>query len=462
MIGLGTMGRNFLLNIAEHGISSVGFDLDAGKRDLLLKEGAGMPVDVGSDLADFIAKLETPRNKMMLVPAGPIVDSVIADLLPHLEKDDLIIDGGNSHFTDTDRREADLAAKGVGFMGVGVSGGEEGARHGASIMPGGRRDFYDRVEPTLQAVSAKVNSEPCVAYMGSGSAGHFVKMVHNGIEYGLMQIISEVYDYMNGVLDMDAGEISAIFAKWNDGELNSFLIEITATVLKKKDAESRGYLVDRILDTAGQKGTGKWTSQAAMDLGVPVPTIDSAVSMRQISSQKGLRVKIAEKFEDDLPAHHTTVTAEDLESALLCAFLITYSQGMSLLSTASTEKQYGLNLAETAKIWRGGCIIRSAWLEEIRSAYARDASMPSLLLDTKIADFLAEHTIALRKTVSAFIGHGVPAMCLASALAYFDAFSTKRLPANLIQAQRDFFGAHTYQRIDKEGTFHTPDWEIAE
>ena len=459
MIGLGTMGRNFLLNIAEHGISGVGFDLDAGKRELLLKEGAGMPVDVGNDMADFIAKLETPRNIMMLVPAGPIVDAVIADLLPHLEKDDLIIDGGNSHFTDTERREADLAAKGVGFMGVGVSGGEEGARHGASIMPGGRRDFYDRVEATLQAVSAKVNGEPCVAYMGSGSAGHFVKMVHNGIEYGLMQIISEVYDYLKSALDMDAGEISDIFAKWNDGELNSFLIEITATVLKKKDAESGGYLVDRILDTAGQKGTGKWTSQAAMDLGVPVPTIDSAVSMRQISSQKALRGKIADRFEDDLAEHHTTISAEDLESALLCAFLITYSQGMSLLAAASIEKQYGLHLAETAKIWRGGCIIRSAWLEEISSAFTRDASMPSLLLDTKIADFLTKHTIALRKTVSAFTGHGIPPMCLASALAYFDAFSSKRLPANLIQAQRDFFGAHTYQRTDKEGTFHTPDWD---
>jgi len=233
MIGLGTMGRNFLLNTAEHGISGVGFDLDVGKRELLLKEGAGTPVDVGNDMADFIAKLASPRNIMMLVPAGPIVDSVIADLLPHLEKDDLIIDGGNSHFTDTDRRIAELDAKGVGFMGIGVSGGEEGARHGASIMPGGRRDFYDRIEKTLEAVSAKVDGEPCVAYMGAGSAGHFVKMVHNGIEYGLMQIISEAYDYMKRVLEMSDGEISGIFAQWNDGELSSFLIEITATVLRK-------------------------------------------------------------------------------------------------------------------------------------------------------------------------------------------------------------------------------------
>ncbi len=459
MIGLGTMGRNFLLNIAEHGIQSVGYDLDAGKRELLLKEGAGMPVDVGSDLADFIAKLESPRNIMMLVPAGPIVDSVIADLLPHLEDDDLIIDGGNSHFTDTDRREADLVTKGVGFMGIGVSGGEEGARHGASIMPGGQRDFYDRIETTLQAVSAKVNGEPCVAYMGAGSAGHFVKMVHNGIEYGLMQIISEAYDYMKRVLKLTEDQMSETYAKWNEGELSSFLVEITATVLRKKDAGSDKPLVEMILDTAGQKGTGKWTSQAAMDLGTPVPTIDSAVSMRQISSQKSLRVGLSNKFSTDLTTHHTTLSSTDLESALLCAFLITYSQGMSLLAQASNEKAYGLNLAEIAKIWRGGCIIRSAWLEEIRRAYSRDAALPSLLLDEKIAGFLIEHSIALRKTVSAFTGHGVPSMCFSSTLAYFDAFRAERLPANLIQAQRDYFGAHTYQRIDKEGTFHTPDWE---
>ncbi len=459
MVGLGTMGRNFLLNIAEHGISSVGFDLDAGKRELLLKEGAGMPVDVGSDMADFIAKLESPRNIMMLVPAGPIVDSVIADLLPHLEKDDLIIDGGNSHFTDTDRRIAELDAKGVGFMGIGVSGGEEGARHGASIMPGGRRDFYDRVEKTLQAVSAKVNGEPCVAYMGTGSAGHFVKMVHNGIEYGMMQLISEVYDYMMRVLGMSDSEIGKTFAVWDKGELNSFLVEITATVLAKKDVETGNPLVDMILDTAGQKGTGKWTSQAAMDLGVPVPTIDAAVSMRQISAQKALRGDISLKFDQDLTAHHSTLAPADLEGALLCGFLITYAQGLSLLSQASVEKNYGLDIGDAAKIWRGGCIIRSASLVEIRDAFARNPKLQSLLLDDKIAASINGHSFALRKMVSACVGHGIPAMCLSSALSYFEAFRMERLPANLIQAQRDFFGAHTYQRIDREGTFHTPDWE---
>ncbi|MFZ1700337.1 MAG: NADP-dependent phosphogluconate dehydrogenase [Pyrinomonadaceae bacterium] len=458
MIGLGTMGRNFLLNIAEHGINCVGYDLDAGKRELLLEEGAGMPVDVGDDLADFLSKLESPRNIMMLVPAGPIVDKVIADLLPHLEQDDLIIDGGNSHFSDTDRRESDLAAKDLGFMGVGVSGGEEGARHGASIMPGGRRDLYDRVEATLQAVSAKVNGEPCVAYMGAGSAGHFVKMVHNGIEYGLMQVISETYDYLHRVLGLSAGEIGDLFAEWNMTDLNSFLIEITATVLRKKDADSGGFLVDKILDTAGQKGTGKWTSQAAMDLGVPVPTIDSAVTMRQISSFKALRGKVAGTFYADLTTPNLSLDIAELQSALRSAFIITYAQGLAMLQAASEERSFGLNLAEIAKIWRGGCIIRSAMLEEMGAAYAAEPQLPNLLLDGHFAGVLSTSTSSLRKMVSALSTHGIPAMCLASALNYFDAFRSQRLPANLLQAQRDYFGAHTYQRLDKDGTFHTSDW----
>jgi 6-phosphogluconate dehydrogenase len=458
MIGLGTMGRNFLLNIAEHGIAGVGFDLDASKRQLLLDEGKGMPVDVGNDLADFLNKLETPRNIMMLVPAGPIVDSVIADLLPHLDAGDLIIDGGNSHFTDTDRRDADLSAKNIGFMGVGVSGGEAGARHGASIMPGGKREFYDRVEATLQAVSAKVDGEPCVAYMGAGSAGHFVKMVHNGIEYGLMQIISEAYDYMKRVLEMDDASMSATFAEWNSKELNSFLIEITATVLAKKDDDTRKPLVEMILDTAGQKGTGKWTSQAALDLGIPIPTIDSSVSMRQISAQRSTRGTIATKYADLSLKPDGKESLDDLRNALFCAFIITYAQGMTLLQAASKEMKYGCNLADISKIWRGGCIIRSALLEEMRTAFAANADLPNLLLDDKFASILSQRSDALRRTVTTFVAAGIPAMCFSSVLAYFDAFRTERLPANLIQAQRDYFGAHTYQRLDKDGTFHTADW----
>lgn len=459
MIGLGTMGRNFLLNVAEHGFSGVGYDLDAGKRELLLKEGAGMPLDVGNDLSEFLNKLESPRNIMLLVPAGPIVDTVITGLAPHLDDDDLIIDGGNSHFTDTDRRETELAAKNIGFMGVGVSGGEEGARHGASIMPGGRREHYDRIEKILQAVAAKVNGEPCVAYMGSSSAGHFVKMVHNGIEYGMMQLIAEAYDFMRSVLEMDDEAISETFGAWDHGELNSFLIEITATVLAKKDDETGKPLVELILDTAGQKGTGKWTSQAAMDFDVPIPTIDSAVTMRQISAQKGLRQEIAGQYPNDLTEHHTELRPDDLKNALLCGFVIAYAQGLSLLQAASKEKNYGLDLAEIARIWRGGCIIRSAMLEQIRAAYSAAADLPSLMLDGDLREPLAQRIMSLRKIISASTGHGIPAMCFASALNYFDAMRAKRLPANLIQAQRDYFGAHTYRRIDREGTFHTPDWD---
>lgn len=459
MIGLGTMGRNFLLNIAEHGIAGVGFDLDAQKRTLLMDEGKGMPVDVGNDQAEFLAKLETPRNIMLLVPAGPIVDSVIAGLVPHLAEGDLIIDGGNSHYTDTERRQADLSAKNVGFMGVGVSGGEEGARHGASIMPGGKREFYDRVEKTLQAVSAKVDGEPCVAYMGASSSGHFVKMVHNGIEYGLMQILSEAYDYMKRVLGMDDAAMSDTFAEWNSNELNSFLVEITATVLAKKDADTGNHLVEMILDTAGQKGTGKWTSQAAMDFGIPIPTIDSAVSMRQISSQRAVRGRVAAKYQALQLTPGGRESLDDLRSALFCAFIITYAQGMALLQDASKDKDYGCNLADIAKIWRGGCIIRSALLEEMRAAFAGDPELPSLLLDDKFATILGDRSGALRRTVGAFVSNGLPAMCFSSTLAYFDALRTERLPANLIQAQRDFFGAHSYQRLDKAGTFHTADWD---
>lgn len=460
MIGLGTMGRNFLLNIAEHGISGVGYDLDSAKRELLLKEGEGMPVDVGVDLADFLAKLESPRNIMLLVPAGPIVDKVAADLAPHLDEDDLIIDGGNSHFTDTERREAELSAKGIGFMGIGVSGGEEGARHGASIMPGGRRDHYDRIETTLQAVSAKVNGEPCVGYIGAGSAGHFVKMVHNGIEYGLMQILAETFDFMQRVLKMDYAAMSSTFTEWNKGELNSFLVEITAEVLRKADSETGKPLVSMILDTAGQKGTGKWTSQAAMDFGIPIPTIDSAVSMRQISSQKAVRGLIAAKFERTSSDSTIAATLDDLKQALVSAFIVTYAQGLALLQAASAEKNYGLNLAQIAKIWRGGCIIRSSMLEDMRVAYSNAPDLANLMLDDKFSSILAENAGAFRRVILAFTTDGIPSLCFSSALSYFEAYRTERLPANLIQAQRDFFGAHTYQRIDREGTFHTPDWEV--
>ncbi len=529
MIGLGTMGRNFLLNVAEHGIAGVGYDLDPEKRELLLKDGEGMPLDVGGDLTEFLAKLESPRNIMLLVPSGPIVDKVIAELVPHLESDDLIIDGGNSHFTDTDRRDSELSAKGIGFMGVGVSGGEEGARRGASIMPGGKRAHYDRVEQTLQAVAAKVKGEPCVAYMGPGSAGHFVKMVHNGIEYGLMQILAETYDFMLRVLKMDYKQMSDTFASWNATELNSFLVEVTAEVLAKVDAETGKPLVELILDKAAQKGTGKWTSQAAMDLGVPIPTIDSAVSMRQISAQKETRMLAAQKYgsqfalrADQLRSHGNVVSSEarhdlkaerarldvetdvsqeigsdldreqladarhsiatdagrsldkevregfstdfqasieQLRNSLLGAFITTYAQGLSLLQTASAEKEYALNIAEIARIWRGGCIIRSALLDGMMQAYLESPNLPNLILDDRFAEVVHRTSKDWHITVGRFSESRVPSLCLSAGLSYFEAFRSARLPANLIQAQRDYFGAHTYQRIDKEGVFHTPDWK---
>lgn len=528
MVGLGTMGRNFLLNVAEHGFSCVGYDLDAEKVGLLNKEGADYTVEGVNTVEEFIAALEKPRKIMMLVPAGKIVDSVIEGLLPHLEKGDIIIDGGNSHFTDTETREKFLTEKGIEFMGVGVSGGEEGARHGASIMPGGSKESYAHVAPILEAASAKVGGDPCVAYMGKGSAGHFVKMVHNGIEYGLMQILAETYDFMFRVLKMNYKEMSDTFRHWNGTELNSFLVEITAEVLRKRDDETGKPLVEMILDKAAQKGTGKWTSQAAMDFGVPIPTIDSAVSMRQISAQKEVRTTIAKKYgctmphvnavlpkdgddgvesvhasdqkEDraerevetavseqheahvshDAPKHlehkvsnpsdeqpNTDIREsndypkliEELKNALLSSFIITYAQGMSLLQTVSTEKEYGLNLSDIAKIWRGGCIIRSALLEEMRQAFDKDPELPNLMLDDKFAEILSNNRNDWRSVNEKLLESRVPSLCLSSALAYFDAFRSERLPANLIQAQRDFFGAHTYQRIDKEGSFHMADWD---
>ena len=524
------MGRNFLLNVAEQGFSCVGYDLDKEKRRLLVEEGQNFSIEAAENVADFVAKLQSPRKIMLLVPAGKIVDAVIEDLLPHLEKGDIVIDGGNSYFGDTERREQYLNGKGIEFLGVGVSGGEEGARHGASIMPGGSRAAYEKVAPVLIAASAKVGGEPCVTYIGKGSSGHFVKMVHNGIEYGLMQILAETYDFMRRVLKMDYGAMSETFAEWNNAELNSFLVEITAEVLRKVDGETENALVEMILDKAAQKGTGKWTSQVAMDFGVPIPTIDSAVSMRQISAQKEARALIAKKYGNNQPAitnpptgdktvvesqpesdeakaarekhaaetvvsqHHkaainekTVVQAaskaeittdkerdaavrqsaaenreefiELLKQTLFSSFIVTYAQGMSLLQVASVEKNYELNLSEIAKIWRGGCIIRSALLEDMRRAYAENPTLPNMILDDKFAVTLSENRDEWCRINGEFTISQVPSLCLSSALSYFDAFRSERLPANLIQAQRDFFGAHTYQRIDKEGIFHTPDWK---
>lgn len=463
MIGLGTMGRNFLLNVGEKGFSGIGYNKDPEKLQLLMTERQGYDLAGVGTIPEFVAGLELPRKIMMLVPAGAAVDSVIEELLPHLQVGDLIIDGGNSHFTDTERREAYLAEKNISFLGVGVSGGEEGARHGASIMVGGEPAAYEPVRPILEAASAKVMGEPCAAHVGRSSAGHFVKMVHNGIEYGLMQLIAETYDLLKRGHGLSTYEIADLFAKWNEGELNSFLIEITSTVLRKKDPESDEPLVEMILDTAGQKGTGKWTSQAALDMGVPIPTIDSAVTMRQISGRKELRGALAKAASPatatDAPNAGGAEAVDTVKAALHLAFIITYAQGISLLRTASAEEDYELDLTEIAKIWRGGCIIRARLLEDIRQAYAADADLENLLLASNFRTAMDNGRTSLTETVVNFINAGIPCLTFAAALNYLNAISSERLPANVIQAQRDYFGAHTYQRIDKEGTFHTADWE---
>ncbi|HUF04511.1 MAG TPA: NADP-dependent phosphogluconate dehydrogenase [Aridibacter sp.] len=458
MIGLGTMGRNFLLNVAEKGFSASGFDIDAGQASALNAESGEFDVEGFSDLPKFVDSLDRPRKIMMLVPAGRVVDSVIEELLPHLEKDDIIIDGGNSHFPDTERRIAELEEKGIHFLGVGVSGGAEGARRGPSIMAGGESSAYSEIRTVFEAVAAEVDGEPCAARVGSGSAGHFVKMVHNGIEYGIMQLICEAYDILARGMGLGADEISEVFEEWDSGELNSYLVEITAKVLEKKDPEGGGNLVGNILDTAGQKGTGRWTSEVALELGVPIPTIDSAVTMRQISSFKDRRVELEKDYPKVIGPIGDTLSVVALAKGLFAAFILTYAQGLSLLSEASKDKEYGLELEQIAKIWRGGCIIRAALLEDIRKAYAQEPGLENLILYASFREKLVDSVNALRDVTVKSMDAGLPSYCFASSLAYFDAFTSGRLPANLLQGQRDFFGAHTYKRIDKEGTF-TTDWE---
>ncbi|MBK9153793.1 MAG: NADP-dependent phosphogluconate dehydrogenase [Chloracidobacterium sp.] len=459
MVGLGTMGRNFLLNIAERGFSAAGHDIDPAKCRLLEKAAAGTRLAAFDSLAGFMTALEVPRKIMLLVPAGRVVDSVIGDLLPHLAEGDLLVDGGNSHFLDTERRLADLGGRGIGFLGVGVSGGEEGARHGPSIMAGGDPRFYAMVRSIFEAASAKVNGEPCAALVGRGSAGHFVKMTHNGIEYAMMQLIAETYDLLKRGCGLDSDKIGDLFANWNEGKLNSFLVEITSFILKKKDADTGRPLVDMILDTAGQKGTGRWTSQAAMDLGVPIPSIDSAVTMRQISARKQLRESLARQLAPSQINNYELVI-NNLKDALYAGFLLAYAQGLSLLHAASTETKYELDIAEIAKIWRGGCIIRAAMLDDIREAFEAEPELSNLIGSSRFQEILDAGYDALRTVNTVTLSASIPAMAFAATLNYLTSFRTERLPANLIQAQRDHFGAHTYQRIDREGTFHTDDWEM--
>jgi 6-phosphogluconate dehydrogenase len=459
MIGLGTMGRNLLLNMGDHGYAGAGFDKDATKGALLEEEDKNKNLKGFSEVAPFIASLSKPRSIMMLVPAGKIVDDVIAELLPFLDKGDILIDGGNSHFTDTNRRVEELEGKGFHFFGMGVSGGAEGARRGPSIMPGGDKEAYEVMKPILEAISAKAeDGAPCVTYIGPGASGHFVKMVHNGIEYGLMQVIAETYEIMKKGLKMDNAAIQKVFAQWNEGRSQCFLLDITKDILLYKAPGTDHLLVDDIKDEARAKGTGKWTSQVAMDLQAPIPTVDMAVSMRDLSKYKALRAQAAGLYSKEAPELNVTDTKQflvELEEAFYFTMIISYAQGMHLLTNASAEYKYDLKLGEIAKIWRAGCIIRSKFLYDIYNAYQTDSSLPHLLLDAGVQKLVSETVPGIRSVLSKTLAAGIAAPCYTTSLSYFDAFRSARMPSNLIQAQRDYFGAHTYELIGKEGVFHT-------
>lgn len=457
MIGLGTMGRNLLLNMADHGVAGAGFDKDPAKGTLLEQEANGSLVKGFNDITSFVQSLKSPRSIMMLVPAGAIVDSVIEELLPLLNQGDILIDGGNSHFTDTNRRADYLEQKGFHFFGMGISGGEEGARYGPSMMPGGDKEAYRVMKPILESIAAKVEDEPCVTYIGPGASGHFVKMVHNGIEYGLMQIIADTYDFLKRGMQLDNDAIGEIFSAWNKGRLQSFLLEITKDIFRYKEEDTDHLLLDDIKDEARAKGTGKWTSQIAMDLEVPVPTIDTAVAMRDLSKYKDLRVQLAEQYRNDIKPFegNKEEVLEALEQAFYCSMAVTYAQGMHLLAKASVVYQYNLDLAGIARIWRGGCIIRSAFLQDIYTAFQSNKDLHHLLADLAVGDKVSEAIPGIRKTLTSAISMGLAMPAYASSLSYFDSIRTGRMPSNLIQAQRDYFGAHTYELIRKEGTFHT-------
>ncbi|MFA6083870.1 NADP-dependent phosphogluconate dehydrogenase [Mucilaginibacter sp.] len=462
LIGLGAMGMNLLLNMGDHGISATGYDTDPAKCELLDQEGKRTHLKGFHDITAFVAGLKKPRAIIMLVPAGKIVDDVIAELAFLLERGDILIDAGNSYFKDTERRSKELSAKGFHFIGMGISGGEEGARRGPSLMPGGDREAFDVIKPVLTAIAAKVDRTPCVAYIGPGASGHFVKMVHNGIEYGLMQLIAETYEILKKGLHMNNEVIGALFNKWNTGRLGSFLLEITAYIFTYKESGQQHFLLDEIKDEARGKGTGKWTSQVAMDLEVPVPTIDIAVSMRDLSRYKNLREQAAELYNE--PARLGLVPVgflNALEEAFYISMMMTYAQGMHLLAKASEIYGYKLDLGEIARIWRGGCIIRSAFLSDVAKAYQAEPALPHLLLDKHIQRLVANAETGARKVLSATVTAGIATPAYAASISYFDAFRSQRMPANLIQAQRDLFGAHTYERTGQTGVFHTQ-WVIEE
>ncbi|MFA8326165.1 NADP-dependent phosphogluconate dehydrogenase [Burkholderia ubonensis] len=459
VIGLAVMGRNLALNIESRGYAVSVYNRSREKTDELIAEFPGRSLVPTYTLEEFVASLETPRRILMMVKAGSATDATIAALKPLLEKGDVLIDGGNTHFTDTIRRNQELAQSGLHFIGTGVSGGEEGALRGPSIMPGGQRDAYDLVEPILKQIAAKAPSdgEPCVAYMGPDGAGHYVKMVHNGIEYGDMQLIAESYAVLKDVAGLTNDELGAVYTDWNQGELDSYLMEITSKIFGKKDDETGKHLVDVILDRAAQKGTGKWTSQNALDLGVPLPLITESVFARVLSSLKTERVAASKVLSGPSATPlqgDRAAFVEAVRRALYLSKVISYAQGFAQLRTASEEYGWNLDLGTIAKIFRAGCIIRARFLQKITDAYATDPALANLLLDPYFQDIAANYQASLREVVIAAVKAGVPVPAFASAVAYFDSYRSERLPANLVQAQRDFFGAHTFERTDKPGSFH--------
>ena len=459
VVGMAVMGKNLALNIESRGYSVALFNRTAAKTEEVVKEHPDKKFKATYTIEDFVAAIEKPRRILLMVKAGAPTDATIKELLPHLDKGDILIDGGNTFFKDTIRRNEELANSGINFIGTGVSGGEEGALKGPSIMPGGQKEAYDLVAPILEQISAKAeDGAPCVTYIGPNGAGHYVKMVHNGIEYGDMQLIAESYDLMKNVLGLSVAEMADIFKEWNEGELDSYLIEITADILTRKDDLGTGKpIVVVILDAAGNKGTGKWTSQSALDLGVPLPLITESVFARYISAYKEERVTASKV----LPAPATfkydgdkKELIEKIREALYFSKIMSYAQGFAQLRSASKEYDWDLPFGEIAKIWRAGCIIRARFLQKITDAYDKNPDLENLLLDDYFLEITKKYQQAVREVVALAVQAGVPVPTFSSAIAYFDSYRSERLPANLIQAQRDYFGAHTYERTDKEGIYH--------
>ena len=459
VIGLAVMGKNLALNMESRGYSVAVYNRTYAKtEDFLQNEAKGKDFVGAKTIEEFVNALEKPRKIMLMVKAGQATDATIESLMPYLEKWDILIDGGNTLYEDTMRRNQKLDESGIHFIGTGVSGGEEGALNGPSLMPGGQKEAYDLVAPIFEAISAKVDGEPCVTYIGPNGAGHFVKMVHNGIEYGDMQLIAEAYFIMKHVLGMDARELHEVFSEWNKGELDSYLIEITADIFTKVDEETGKPLVEVIMDKAGQKGTGKWTSKNALDLGVPLPLITESVFARFISSLKDERVKASKVLSGPTNVKYDGDRKELIEAirrALYMSKITSYAQGFAQMRAASDEYGWDLKYGDIAMIWRGGCIIRAQFLQKIKEAFDRDPQLANLMLDPYFKEIVENYQSALRKVVSIAIEHGIAVPTFASAIAYYDSYRSEDLPANLIQAQRDYFGAHTYERKDKEGTFHT-------